>query len=84
MRRNISQGTKLLLLLSLLEVARSHNTIFSCLLLTHHYCYPILPRTYLGFFDKGAELKGLENLKVLHNTVINVNLRGFHNTRDSN
>lgn len=38
----------------------------------------------MGFFDKGAELKGLENLKVLHNTVINVNLRGFHNTRDSN
>lgn len=83
MKSNMAQGTKLLLLLSLPDIARSPNTIFNCLLLTHHYCYPILPRTYLGFFDKGAEVKGLENLKVLQKTVININLRSFHNIQDS-
>jgi len=51
MKSNVAQGTKLLLLLSLPEIARSPKMIFNCLLLTLHYCCPILlPRTYLGFF----------------------------------
>lgn len=59
MKSNGGHGTKLLLLLFLSEIARSSHTIFNCLLLTHHYCYPVIPRTFFCGFLVFVNLFGL-------------------------
>lgn len=75
MKSNLAQGTRLPLILSLHEIVRSPKH-------DHHYCYS--QRFIWGFFHKGAELRGLENLNVLQKIVIDVNHRVFHNIHNSN